>query len=77
MVKEEKKEEKILMKWSRLSLAQMALSRIIREVSEREGIDFTAFPFALALENYLTDEEKEKVRELKRIIREEIEKKRW
>ncbi len=60
-------------KLNRLARAQKELNEIIRRVSEREGIDFSAFPFSLSVDNYLTDEERQRIQELQQIIREEIE----
>ena len=61
---------------SRLARAQRELSKIIREVSEREGIDFTAFPYELAVMNYLTRREKQRVKHLQSVIRRELARKR-
>jgi len=60
-------------KLNRLARAQKELNEIIRTVSEREGIDFSAFPFELVVDSYLTDEERQRIQELQQIIREEIE----
>ena len=54
---------------TKLARAQKELSTIIKQVSEREGIDFTAFPFALTVESYLTHREKQRVKHLQRIIK--------
>jgi len=56
----------------RLARAQRELARIIREASEREGIDLTAFPYELACENYLTRREKQRVRHLQSVIKREL-----
>ena len=54
---------------SRLARAERELAKIIRTASEREGIDFTAFPYELAYENHLTRRERKRARHLKSIIR--------
>jgi len=58
---------------SRLMRAMRKRDRLIREVSEREGIDFTAFPFAFAVENYLTRRERQRLHHLNCVIRREQE----